>query len=154
MFPRPLVWPPSTMRWVRTSSKPLHPSCQWTWGFLGIKSRDLLGVWSVLGDIGVGSTLLACQSWPWQILSLIRPSSGLGLIPQPYPEMSPTSFLEIFFFGLGLILQSPAVASSPFSLEWAASDFQVESFLLITEMTQLGPPSSAKVLSGGTTTED
>ena len=68
--------------------------------------------------------------------------------------MSLASFLEIFIFGLGLILQSPAPASLPSSLEQAAYDVQGESFLLIIEMTQLAPCSKAKLLSGGATTKD
>ena len=49
---------------------------------------------------------------------------------------------------------SPVVVSLPSSLKWVASNFQAKLFLLIAEMTQLGPPSSVKLLSGVATTKD
>ena len=108
------------------------------------------------GGAGVGSMLLACQSWPWcrlQILPLIKPSLGLDLIHYLHDEMSPTSFLENLFSWIGSD-PPPAAATLPSSLKRAAPDFQAESFLLIAEMTQLGPPSSTKLFLKGATTED
>ena len=52
--------PSSIAGWVHTSSEPLHPSCQWTWGLLSVESHDLLGAWSMSGSMRVDSTCPAC----------------------------------------------------------------------------------------------
>ena len=94
------------------------------------------------------SSQLLC--WPWTSIPM-ESFLGLGLFPQPWVTLSLGSSLKVFAFRLGLVPQSIA-ASSPSSLGslvswlWAIVPFNLG-------ITQLDRPSSAKLLSGGTTTE-
>ena len=99
-------------------------------------------------DFSPFSRTIMALTW---ILILVGSFLGLGLFPQPQVGVSPRSFPKGFAFGLGLVPQS-VTASSPSSLGSLVLGLRVIGPLSLG-ITQLGLPSSAKLLSGGATTK-